>query len=83
MDQVPPRDGGKVEPDCSGGGIGGVRGAQDETADFDGVVTLPDHGDDWTGRHVLNETWEDCLWCLVDGKRKKKKIIRMTDTSSP
>jgi len=39
----------------------GVRGAEHSTAGLDGVQTLPDHGDDGTSGHVLDQTGEEGL----------------------
>ena len=51
----------KVSSDGAGGGGGGVGLAQHDAAGFDDVETLPDHGDDGAGTHVLDESGEERL----------------------
>lgn len=43
------------------GGLQGVRGTKHNTASFDGIQTLPDHGYNGSSRHVLDETREEGL----------------------
>lgn len=43
------------------GRLEGVGGAEHNTASLDGVKSLPDHGDDGAGGHVLDQTGEEGL----------------------
>ncbi len=43
------------------GRLEGVGGAEHNTAGLDGVKSLPDHGDDGAGGHVLDEAGEEGL----------------------
>jgi hypothetical protein len=56
---------GKVTSDGTGGGSQGVGGTQDGSTGLDGVQTLPDHTDDGTRVHVLDQTGEEGLLLQV------------------
>lgn len=56
---------GKVTSDGTRGGGQGVGGTQDGSTGLDGVQTLPDHTDDGTRVHVLDQTGEEGLLLQV------------------
>lgn len=39
----------------------GVGRAEHDTSSLDSVKALPDHGDDGSGSHVLDQAWEERL----------------------
>lgn len=49
----------EVSADGSGQGIGGVGGSQHLAAGLDDVQALPDHGDDGSGAHVVDQSGEE------------------------
>lgn len=56
---------GKVTSDGTGGGLQGVGGTQDGSTGLDSVQTLPDHTDNGTRVHVLDQTGEEGLLLQV------------------
>lgn len=55
----------EVSADGSGKGVLGVGLAQHDATGLDGIESLPDHGADGTGGHVLDETGEERLAAQV------------------
>ncbi|GMT02925.1 hypothetical protein PENTCL1PPCAC_25098, partial [Pristionchus entomophagus] len=57
---------GEVSADGSGSGGERVGGSEHDTALLDDVESLPDHGDDGSGDHVVDEGGEEGLLLQID-----------------
>ena len=45
-----------VAPNCTGRGLQRVGSAEERTACLDSFTTLPDHGHDWTAKHICDHS---------------------------
>lgn len=63
----------EVSADGSWGGSEWVGSSEHGTSLLDDVKSLPDHGDDWSRAHVLDEGWEE--WFVLEVLVVNLKII--------
>lgn len=59
MDDVAADLDAEISADGSWERVSWVGGTEHLAAGLDGVQTLPDHGDDWAGAHVLHQSLEE------------------------